>query len=241
MKNIRQVTWGFIGVFTISTISFTSAYAVEISILKNTTLADVFNQWQEQLTFLNKYVSSTLVRKLEPLAQSLNSDLQVAIDEAMGTLGLPDSTKAREKVQDIVAIANIAINGVERTTNELDRQITRAVYDATLSKTGQQQTKKQVEKTQTSIEQVEADATNAQREVVTQNVMKRIAKQNTQIAAILGATRSDGLKLQHSQDLTNLNLTNISRSLDGQNQARQKETVSQGFNNLRTAAQAKLF
>jgi hypothetical protein len=45
--------------------------------------------------------------------------------------------------------------------------------------------------------------------------------------------RTDGLKLQQSQDLTNLNLTNISRSLDGQNQARQKEIVDQGFSNLK--------
>ena len=39
----------------------------------------------------------------------------------------------------------------------------------------------------------------------------------------------------------NLNLTNISRSVDGQNQARQKEVVGQGFSNLRTASQARLF
>ncbi len=128
-----------------------------------------------------------------------------------------------------------------KLTNEIDRQITRASADTTLSKQGQQLTKQQVEKTQTSIEQVEASAVAAQDEVVTQNVMKRMAQQNTQIAGILGAMRTDGLKSKQSQDLANLNLTNISRSLDGQNQARQKETVGQGFSNLRTASQARLF
>jgi hypothetical protein len=102
-------------------------------------------------------------------------------------------------------------------------------------------TKEQVEKTQTSIEQVEISGEAAQEEVVTQNVMKRIAQQNTQMAGILGAMRTDGLKSKQSQDLANLNLTNISRSLDGQNQAKQKEVVGQGFSNLRTASQAKLF
>ena len=71
--------------------------------------------------------------------------------------------------------------------------------------------------------------------------MKRIAQQNTQITGILGAMRTDGLKYKQSQDLANLNLTNISRSVDGQNQARQKEVVGQGFSNLRTASQARLF
>ncbi|MGB7380290.1 MAG: hypothetical protein WA959_27545 [Rivularia sp. (in: cyanobacteria)] len=101
--------------------------------------------------------------------------------------------------------------------------------------------KAEVEKTQTSIETVSIFSDAAQNDVVTQNVMKRIAQQNTQITGILGAMRSDGLKSKQSQDLANLNLTNISRSLDGQNQSRQKEVVGQGFNNLRTASQARLF
>jgi hypothetical protein len=241
MKKIKQVAYGFLGTFVISTIGLTSSYALEVPILKDSPLAQVFNQWQEQLTSLNKYVSSILSRKLEPLAQSLGGDLQVAIGDTVGALGLPDSTEARGKIEDIAANSDKAINTVEQATNEVDRQITRADSNATLSKAGQQLTKEQAQKTQTSIEQVQADGESAQNEVVTQNVMKRIAQQNTQTATILGAMRTDGLKSKQSQDLANLNLTNISRSLDGQNQARQKESVGQGFSNLRTAAQARLF
>jgi hypothetical protein len=241
MKKIKGVAYSFLGAFAISTVGLTSAYALEVPILKDTPLAQVYKQWQQQLTSLNKYVFSTLSRKLEPLAESLGGDLQAAIDDTIGTLGLPDSTEAREKVEEIATRSNSTINTVEQATNEVDRQITRASADATLSKDGQQLTKEQVEKTQSSIEQVQTDATAAQGEVVTQNVMKRIAQQNVQTSAILGAMRTDGLKLQQSQNLSNLNLTNISRSLDGQNQARQKETVGQGFSNLRTAAQARLF
>ncbi|MBW4512437.1 MAG: hypothetical protein KME64_38990 [Scytonematopsis contorta HA4267-MV1] len=241
MKKLKLAAYGLIGAFAISTIGLASAYALEVPVLKDSPLASVFEQWQQQFTSLNKYVSDILSRKLEPLAESLGGDLQAAIDEAMGVLGLPDSTEAREKVEDIAASTNSAVNTVERTTNEVDRQISRAQGSSTLSKAGQQRTREQVEKTQTSIEQVYSDADAAQSEVVTQNVMKRIAQQNTQTAAILGAMRTDGLKLQQSQDLANLNLTNISRSLDGQNQARQKESVGQGFSNLRTASQARLF
>jgi hypothetical protein len=110
-----------------------------------------------------------------------------------------------------------------------------------LTKEGQENMKAEVEKTQTSIETVSIFSDAAQNDVVTQNVMKRIAQQNTQISGILGEMRSDGLKSKQSQDLANLNLTNISRSLDGQNQSRQKEVVGQGFSNLRTASQARLF
>ena len=227
----------FIGVLTITIISISSAYALEIS----NPLVRVFDQWQEQLGSLDKYISSTVSRKLDDLSKSIRGDLQAAVNESVGALGLPDSTEVREKVEEIAANGDSTVNNVDKTTNEIDRQITRGAASSTLGKDGQQRTKTQVQKTEDSIEQVQSDGEAAQGEVVTQNVMKRIAKQNTQTAAMLGAMRTDGLKLQQSQELANLNLTNISRSLDGQNQARQKESVGQGFSNLRTASQARLF
>ncbi|MEO0934662.1 MAG: hypothetical protein AAFY21_13175, partial [Cyanobacteria bacterium J06641_2] len=184
---------------------------------------------------------SVLESKLEPIASSLGKDIEAAINETLGVLGLPDAIEARTEVERIAASSDTAINTVEQVTNEVDRQITRAVVDSTLSKDGQKLTNQEVEKTQNSIERVQIYSAAAQDEVVTQNVMKRIAQQNTSTAAILGAMRADGLKSKQSQDLANLNLTNISRSLDGQNQMRNKEIVGQGFSNLRTAAQARLF
>jgi hypothetical protein len=170
-----------IGTFTIATISISSASALEIP----NPLAKVFDQWQEQLNSINKYVSSTISQKLEELSESLQGDLKAAVNESVGALGLPDAKEAREKIEDIAASNNSAINSVDKATNEIDRQITRADSDSSLSKQGQQLTKEQVEKTQTSIEQVENSGEAAQEDVVTQNVMKRIAQQNTQIAGIL--------------------------------------------------------
>lgn len=171
----------------------------------------------------------------------MQGDIQAVVDESIGALGLPDATEVRHKVEDIAAQQDNAVDIVDKAANEIDRQITRASSDAILSKEGQQRTNEQVEDTQISIEQVEEEGEAAQDDVVTQNVMKHMARQNTQIAGILGAIRTDALKSQVSSGLTNLNLTNISRTLDGQNQAHQKETVGQGFSNLRTAAEAKLF
>ncbi|AFZ01600.1 hypothetical protein [Calothrix sp. PCC 6303] len=237
MKKPNKLVVAIVGMGVISTVSISSASALEIS----NPITKVFDQWQEQLGSINKYISSTISRKLGDLSDSLQGDLQAAVNESVGALGLPDATEVRGKIEEIVASNNSAINSVDKATNEVDRQITRAYSDSTLSKQGQQITKQQVEKTQTSIEQVENSGEAAQDEVVTQNVMKRMAQQNTQIAGILGAMRTDGLKSKQSQDLANLNLTNISRSLDGQNQAQQKQVVGQGFNNLRTASQARLF
>ena len=237
MKKNNKLTISLIGISTISLISINGAYALEI---KNP-LVTVIEQLQEQTGSVNKYISSTISRKLDNLSESLEGDLQAVVQEAAGVLGLPDAGKVRKEIEEIASDSNNAVNSVDRATNELDRQITRAQTETTLSKEGQKSMEAEVEKTQTSIETVSIFSDAAQNDVVTQNVMKRIAQQNTQISGILGAMRSDGLKSKQSQDLANLNLTNISRSLDGQNQSRQKEVVGQGFSNLRTASQARLF
>ncbi|MEM7557346.1 MAG: hypothetical protein AAF378_25325 [Cyanobacteria bacterium P01_A01_bin.84] len=236
MKKINKLTITLVGISTISLISINGAYALEI---KNP-LVTVIEQLQEQTVSVNKYISSTISRKLDNLSESLEGDLQAVVQEAAGVLGLPDAGEVRKEIEVIASDSNNTVNSVDRATNELDRQITRA-SGFTLTKEGQENMKAEVEKTQTSIETVSIFSDAAQNDVVTQNVMKRIAQQNTQISGILGAIRSDGLKTKQSQDLANLNLTNISRSLDGQNQARQKEVVGQGFSNLRTASQARLF
>ena len=236
MKKNNKLTISLIGISTISLISINGAYALEI---KNP-LVTVIEQLQEQTGSVNKYISSTISRKLDNLSESLEGDLQAVVQEAAGVLGLPDASKVRQEIEEIASDSNNAVNSVDRASNELDRQITRA-SGFTLTKEGQENMKAEVEKTQTSIETVSIFSDAAQNDVVTQNVMKRIAQQNTQISGILGEMRSDGLKSKQSQDLANLNLTNISRSVDGQNQARQKEVVGQGFSNLRTASQARLF
>ena len=236
MKLKRRIVI-FIGTFSIATIGIgSSAYALKIS----NPLTALVEQWQEQTRSLDKYISSTISRKLDNLSESLEGDLQAVVQEAAGVLGLPDASKVRQEIEEIASDSNNAVNSVDRASNELDRQITRA-SGFTLTKEGQENMKAEVEKTQTSIETVSIFSDAAQNDVVTQNVMKRIAQQNTQISGILGEMRSDGLKSKQSQDLANLNLTNISRSVDGQNQARQKEVVGQGFSNLRTASQARLF
>ena len=236
MKQINKLTISLVGISTIPLISINGAYALEIQ----NPLVTVVEQLQEQARSLNKYISSTISQKLDNLSESLEGDLQAVISEASGVLGLPDATKVRQEIEEIAASDDNAVNSVDKVTNEIDRQITRA-SSFTLTKEGQENMKAEVEKTQTSIETVSIFSDAAQNDLVTQNVMKRIAQQNTQISGILGAMRTDGLKTKQSQDLANLNLTNISRSLDGQNQARQKESVGQGFSNLRTAAQSRLF
>lgn len=207
----------------------------------NTPLTQVFGQLNQQLGSLSSYFNQIVAAKLAPLTKSLGKDINAVVSDVTGALGLPDPIQARQEVEQVASSSNSPVYSAEPATNEVDRQITRSVVDATLGQAGQQQLQQAAQQTQNSVGQVQQQAQAAQQEVVTQNVMKQMALQNGETAALLGAMRADSLQALSGQELTNLNLTNISRSLDGQNQAKQSEMVGAGQDTFKTAARARLF
>ena len=115
MKKSKKLIIAGIGIGVISIVSISSASAVEIP----NPLAKVFEQWQEQLSSINKYVSSTISQKIDGLSESLQGDLKAAVNESVGTLGLPDATETREKIEEIVASENTAVNPVDKLVQKL--------------------------------------------------------------------------------------------------------------------------
>ncbi|MFB2834225.1 hypothetical protein [Floridanema evergladense] len=204
-------------------------------------LSDLLGQIQRYFNQAENYISQALAEKIKPLEEAVNKDFQTAINSAIGVLGIPDPIATRKSVEETLSDSDVAVNPLERTTNEVDRQITRSTAAATLGTEGQQRTQQEITATKQSVDLVQQQAQQAQEEVVTQNVMKRIAQQNTQISAMLGALRNDSLQSAQRQELANINLTNISRSLDSQNQAKSNEMVGAGLETLKITSRAKLF
>lgn len=204
-------------------------------------LSQLFEQLNSQINSWSGYLNKILSDQLQPLSKALGADLNSAISEAKGAVGLPDPSAARKSVGKIAQKSGSYLDQTELATNEVDRQITRAAIDSTLSSEGQKRIQQQANSTQNSVNLVEQQAQAAQGEVVTQDVMKQMALQNAQISSVLGSLRADSLQAAQRQELTNVNLTNISRSIDGQNQAKQAERVGTGLEVLRTTSRARLF
>lgn len=204
-------------------------------------LSQVLEQLNHQLQSWRDYLDKIAADKLKPLSESLGKDIDSALGDAMGVLGLPDPIKSRGEVEKVASSSNNPVYSGDRASNEVDRYITRGAANATLSREGQQAIKQQADKTQNSVDLIEQQAQAARGEVVTQNVMKQIALQNVQTGAILGSMKADSLQTLERQELTNLNLTNISRSVDAQNQAVQAEKVGTGLDTLRITSRSKLF
>lgn len=201
----------------------------------------VLQQFNQQVESLRSYVEKTLMTKLQDISKNLGSDLQSAVNQAMGDLGIPDPAKSREAVEKTVGAKDLQVNNTTQLANEIDRESARATAAGTLSEEGQKQQVEQAAATQESVQKVQQLDEQAQGDVVTQDVMKRLASQNTEIASTLGAVRADALKAEQSRAQTNVLLTNISKAEDGQVQLQKTEQAAQGLSNLETASQAKLF
>ena len=65
--------------------------------------------------------------------------------------------------------------------------------------------------------------------------------QNAINGALMGQVSQQMQEFSQNQQLSNLNLTNISRAVDGQNQMAQQEILGAGFDTFRTSSLAGLF
>ena len=195
-------------------------------------ITDFLNQAQQSI----QEYTQTLEEKVGAFGQQFQ---QIAEDTA-GDLGLIDPGKAREQAENIVNPDNATYNA-GAALNEMDRQSARASASSILSEDGQTQQVDAYEGTQTSVDTVGEKAQTAQGDEVTQNVMKRIADQNAATTEVLGGVRSDLLKMNEQTAQTNVQLSNVSRSLDGQTAVKNAESIGAGYGNLKTASQAGLF
>jgi hypothetical protein len=196
-------------------------------------LTDWFNG---QLKSVQKYAD-----QFSDTIASLGDEFKGVTDGLMGDLGLADSTQARKKSADAALDSPSPEYKGETVANEVDRQNANASSEAVISQEGQKQQKEAYEQTQTNVETNQQLAEQAQGDEVTQNVMKRIASQTAESSKVLAGIRADSLKQTEQAAQSNKQLTNISRTMDGQTQRDNSQMIGGGYSNLRTASQATLF
>jgi hypothetical protein len=172
------------------------------------------------------------------------------IKDSQGEMGIPNPNAVRGRI-DSGAIASEAadipdafeVNKVVWGTyagNQVDRDLTRLGIETVLGATGQQRMKQETNSTQSTVKGIVTDADEAQKLDVTQDVMKKQIRIFAQQSLILGAMRADAMQARVDTQYTNLNITNISRSLDEANRARRVEDSAQAAKLLFIASQSHL-
>ncbi len=215
--------------------------ASSIPILKNTPIGKLYEELSYQVKSIGSFFGDFLTNDIKGLSEDLGGNLEKVVSEAIGDLGIPDINEARKNVEKVASESENVVYKGEPVTNEIDRQISRAIIDANLSKKGQQKNISKTQATQDAIEQVDSSAQQAQQRVSTQFVIKDIANQNKEIEATLGAIRNDELQEKVTEDLQLANLTNISNAIDSQNKEHQQEIVGEAYDIISVTSRARLF
>ncbi|MEC4804074.1 MAG: hypothetical protein SAJ12_10710 [Jaaginema sp. PMC 1079.18] len=211
----------------------TSAQAISL----DNPLDSLISQLNEQLQAIQSTFEGEINDRLASITEGLSQD----VDAAVGSLGLPDILATRSQIE---GAQNPETGGTYQETaiaNEIDRLVTRMNAASSLSSEGQQQQLKALAQTEQTVGLVQQEATAAQGEVVTQNVMKRIARQNQLTSSVLGDLRAGQIQANQGQALANTNLSNISENLDGQQQRQSGENLGAAFDVLRSASFVGLY
>jgi hypothetical protein len=206
-------------------------------------------QWQQLESQLSHFANSNApvwfsLESVENGEIKQSAQIQLGgdggLEVELGELGMPDLADWRDSVQSAVnEEEDYASAGV--ASNHLEREVVRAKSEGTLSEQGQQSVSQRVKETSESVAQVDQEAQAAQEETVTQKVLKRVALQNAQQAALMGSVQTELLDLSVKQDLSNRSLSNISEGLDSQNLAWQSEMEGTALSTLQTTSLAGLF
>ena len=214
-------------------------------------LSQVFGQVQQYVT---GYLEKLAKPQLDALSKGLGQDVTGLVTDTTGALGLPDPFASRDRVQEQVGSSGTTYYG-ETATNAVDSQITRASAASVLSEAGQTQMQQESQNTQTAVNGVEQNAQTADRQAntassatSTQDVVKQMALQNSQLArqqaqnsALVGSINANMQRQIEAQNLSNINLANISTTVTGVNQGQNFAAISQGQENFRRGASASLF
>lgn len=166
-----------------------------------------------------------------------------------GSMDMPDPVNSAEKLKEQLKSKgnwneSNTVEGAVSAANELERETTRATVESVLGEVGQQRTKNEIEATEQTVAEAKELAESAQTMDASQNILKVIAAQNSQIVSMLGQSRTDGLQARHDVQQTNLMLSQLAKqgASDRRRQNLMMDGISaqymeiSGFSSLKTTA-----
>lgn len=166
---------------------------------------------------------------LNQLSQEIQSQVQSQINETIGDLGLPDMVGAGQKIEETISSTKADILRLDprirgrNAREDWNRTYTSNQAQSVLGVEGQATMKREQEAAQTAASTSARSADAAQSDIVTQDIMKKIALQNAQTAEVLKLVQTS---LQEQNKLTataNVNLSDIAQSLSIEERRKQNE------------------
>ena len=185
-----------------------------------------------------------------------NGSITSILQQVVGEMGIPDMAKARSTIEDKVNEAGETsdpfqtspeVYGIDlsnlgdRAACPWHRAATNLSVQTVLSDEGQKQMREEIEQSSEVIQSILDSSNEAQSYDSTQDVVKALARINAQQSVIAGMHHAAFVKARTDTQFTNLNLANISRTLDQQNRDNQSQSAVNGILLLNLTAQSNLF
>lgn len=186
-------------------------------------------QFQQIYSSLQTYISNYQKEFTKSLGK-LEAELTQAIESSVGDLGIPDPLKAGKNIEKVIQKQEGALLILDpriqagNAIKEWNQQYTRGQSESVLGVEGQRVQSQEAAITNDATAQSSENAAAAQEDVITQDILKKVAIQNLQNVVIAKSIHSEAQKQSRSLAVANINLADISNRLDEQAAAKDQES-----------------
>lgn len=225
--------------------SFAAAFTVMFSLPASARLS-FLEQVQQIVTSLQTYINQS-TEEFSQQWNELNSDIQAAINSTVGDLGIPDPLESGERIREIIEDREVDLVQTSSQTQGRDAQRSwnqSYTYSLSQSVLGRQGQRTQAQETEVGNDAVQTSfnlSNESQNDVVTQDILKKMAVQNVQSVIIAKSLQSETQKQTRLMAAAGINLSDISSRLDEQSRREQAQSNSSAVQILNTAAFADAF
>jgi hypothetical protein len=247
MKSLNQLTlapiYRRLAVFSSLVIVF-----IFCSALPATAKSSFLEQFQQVLTSLQSYIRQ-YSQEFSQLSKDSNKDkdLDIAITSTNGVMGIPDPLKAGKNIkviiqqQDTDLVETDSQTQGENAQRQWHQAYTYGLSGSVLGREGQKTQAQEAEISNYAVENSSNTADEVQNDVITQDILKKMAVQNLQTTVITKSIHSEAQKQTRALSAANINLSDISSRLDEQARKEQANNNSSAKQIIGSAAFADAF
>jgi hypothetical protein len=188
--------------------------------------ASFLSQLQQVLVSLQTYIDQ-YKQEFSQQWQELNTDLNDAISSTVGDLGIPDPLKAGKKIKVVIQKQDTDLVQTDSQTQgdnaqrDWHQSYIYGLSESVLGREGQKTQSQEGEMSNQALATSSNNADEVQNDVITQDILKKMAVQNLQTTIITKSIHSEAQKQTRALSAANINLSDISSRLD--EQARQEQ------------------
>jgi hypothetical protein len=159
----------------------------------------------------------------------LSQEIQSQVNQTTGNLGIPDLLRKGWEIEQTITAAKTSVFQINshlqgRNSKQLlHQEFTTQQAGQFLSLEGQQKIRQEREEAKSAVDISTISASAAQNDHITQEIMKRIATQNTQTTKVLQLVQTSLQEQNKITTIANVNLADISQNLSTEQKRTQLE------------------